>query len=165
MPNYFYLDASALAQRYVPEPGTAVMDHLFSCLPPQRLFVLHLGIAEVVSILVRKQNAKFFSPRTIAQAFRRLEAEIVTQPMLRKMQAEAALIDAALPLIGRHSINATDAVLLRSALDVAASLRINGDDLVLVASDQRLLRAAQAEGLLSFNPETQSVTELDLLLV
>jgi hypothetical protein len=33
-----------------------------------------------------------------------------------------------------------------------------------VASDQRLLRAAQAEGLLTFDPEVQSQVELDVLL-
>ena len=40
-----------------------------------------------------------------------------------------------------------------------------GDDLVLVASDQRLLRAAQAEGLVTFDPETQSQADLDALLM
>ena len=30
------------------------------------------------------------------------------------------------------------------------------NELVLIASDQRLLRAAQTEGLLCFNPETDS---------
>jgi hypothetical protein len=44
-------------------------------------------------------------------------------------------------------------------------LRARGDDLVLVASDQRLLRAAQVEGLLVFKPETQTTTDLDALLV
>jgi hypothetical protein len=59
----------------------------------------------------------------------------------------------------------TDAILLRSALDLAANLRARGDDLVLVASGGRLQRAAQAEGLIVFNPETQTSADLDLLLV
>ncbi|MCI0388839.1 MAG: hypothetical protein MOB07_08755 [Acidobacteria bacterium] len=54
---------------------------------------------------------------------------------------------------------------MRSALDFAANLRARGDDLVLVASDGRLLRAAQAEGLIVFNPEKQPTADLDLLLV
>jgi hypothetical protein len=33
-----------------------------------------------------------------------------------------------------------------------------------MASDQRLLKAAQAEGLATFDPETQSTTDLDALL-
>lgn len=54
--------------------------------------------------------------------------------------------------------------MLRVALDVAHPLRNQRDDLVLVASDQRLLRAARAEGLVTFNPETQDQAALATLL-
>jgi hypothetical protein len=43
-------------------------------------------------------------------------------------------------------------------------LRAAGNDLVLVARDRRLLRAAQAEGLLTFDPENQTEPELDILI-
>ena len=46
--------------------------------------------------------------------------------------------------------------MLRSALETATELRRIDDTLVLVASDQRLLRAASNEGLLTFNPETDT---------
>ena len=59
-------------------------------------------------------------------------------------------------LIEAHSLNSVDALVLRSALDTATELRSIGDRLVLVASDQRLLRAARAEGLQVFNPELDS---------
>jgi predicted nucleic acid-binding protein len=163
--SHFYLDASALAKRYAPEPGTPVVNYLFSQMPAQRMFVLRLGAAEVVSILIRKRNAKILSRSITIQALTDLEAEIITQAALRKLDADADLINAALPLIVRHSINATDAVQLRSALDLAVVLRAGGDDLAMVASDHRLLRSAQAEGLLVFNPETQTTADLDQLLV
>ena len=38
------------------------------------------------------------------------------------------------------------------------------DDLALVSSDQRLLRAAQAEGIITFNPESQDQAALGLLV-
>jgi hypothetical protein len=53
---------------------------------------------------------------------------------------------------------------LQAAVDLAAQLRVDGDDLALVAADQRLLRAAQAEGLVTLNPETQAESDLDVLL-
>ncbi|MCE2401028.1 hypothetical protein J4G08_09100 [Candidatus Poribacteria bacterium] len=59
-------------------------------------------------------------------------------------------------LIETHSLNSVDAMVLRSALDIATELRNTGNRLVLVASDQRLLRAAQTEELLVFNPEVDS---------
>lgn len=163
--RYFYLDASALAKRYAPELGEGVVHHLFAMLTPDRFVVLNVGIAEVVSILLRKRNARIISPRTYAQSLIDFRAEVIDENQLRKINTTTALVTAALSLIERHSINATDAVLLRSALDLATGLRSGGDELVLVASDQRLLRAAQSEGLPIFNPETQTATELDLLLV
>ncbi len=51
-----------------------------------------------------------------------------------------------------------------SALAIARKLRTSGDDLVLVASDQRLLRAARSEGLVTFNPETQNQAALAALV-
>ena len=68
------------------------------------------------------------------------------------------------PLVEKHSVNGTDAVILRSALDLAVLLQAAGNDLLLIASDLRLLRAAQAEGLTTLNPEVQSELELDALL-
>jgi uncharacterized protein (DUF934 family) len=76
----------------------------------------------------------------------------------------AGLVFRAVPLILTHSINSTDAILLRSALDFAGQLRAAGHDLVLVVSDRRLLAAARAEGLATFNPETDANADLDALL-
>jgi len=55
-------------------------------------------------------------------------------------------------------------VILRSVLDLVATLRATGDALVLVTSDQRLLRAAQVEGVLTFDPTTQTESDLGALL-
>ncbi len=122
-------------------------------------------MAEVASILVRKRNAKTITAAVFSKAIVNFNREIVNQSQLPKISASATLASAALNLIIQHSINATDAILLRSTLDLASNLRVDGDDLVLVASDVRLLRAAQAEGLIVFNPETQTTADLDLLLV
>ena len=90
--------------------------------------------------------------------------QIVTSNILHKVVADNAVVEVALDLIEVHFINATDAIILRLALDLAKQLRAVGHDLVLVASDQRLLRAAQAEGLETFDPEAQSQVVLDALL-
>jgi hypothetical protein len=55
-------------------------------------------------------------------------------------------------------------VILRSVLDLVATLRAPSDTLVLVTSDQRLLRAAQVEGVLTFDPAMQTESDLDTLL-
>lgn len=162
--RFFYLDASALGKRYVPELGTALVSHLFANAAPDRLLVFNVGVAEAVSILVRRRNGGRISAAVFAQAVTDLGTEVVNEPRLRKIPAENALVTSALPFIDTHALNGTDAIVLRSALDFADQLRASGDDLVVVASDRRLLRAAQAEGLLTFDPETQTQAELDALL-
>jgi len=72
-------------------------------------------------------------------------------------------VRASFEAIKGHSINATDAIVLHSALDLAARLRVGQHDLVLVASDARLLRSARAEGLIVFNPEADTLDELSAM--
>lgn len=160
----FYMDASALAKRYASEIGTPLIDRLFDTVSADRIYVLNLGVAEVVSILVRKKNAGQLTVPAFNQALLEFGREIRSPVQVRKITADNTLVTAALPLIELHFINATDAVILSSALDLAAEHRKVGNDLALVASDQRLLRAAQAEGLTTFNPETQTQAGLDALL-
>ncbi len=123
-----------------------------------------VGLTEVVSVLVRKRNAGLLSPGSFRQGYLAFEAEICPPQLARKIPIDDGLAIRAFSLVDRHSINSTDAVILLSALEIAATLRAGGDDLLLVACDQRLLRAARAEGLATFDPETQSPADLDALL-
>jgi hypothetical protein len=162
--NFFFLDASGLSKRYSLEVGVALVDHLFSRVPLARLSCLMLGAAEVASVLVRRRNGGRLPPAAFAQGLANLIDEIVNNPGFPALVAPNGLIVAALPLIETHSINSTDAVVLRLCLNLADELRARGDDLVLVASDRRLLRAAQHERLLTFDPETQTQADLDALI-
>ena len=162
--RFCFLDASALAKRYTPEVGTPLINYLMTSVSPDRLYLFNVGMAEVQSLLVRKKNAGRLSAADYSQAMVEFGAEILSSQIVHKLVAGNPLVTAALSPIEVHSINATDAIVLRLALNLATALRDAGHDLILVASDQRLLRAAQTEGLLTFNPETQSQVELDALL-
>jgi len=120
---YGYLDASALANRYVPEIGTREVNHLFARMPADRLVVLNVGAAEVVSLLVRKRNAGRITAAVFRQVMADFVAEIVVPAYPVKVPADDARVFAAFPLIDTHSLNAADAILLRSALDLAGELR------------------------------------------
>ena len=161
---YPFRDASALAKRYVPELGSSVVDHLFLRVPLDRMIVLAVGLAEVVSILVRKHNAGVIGTPRFQNALRAFRAEMKTTSPVKIMPIDGPLAVRAYDFVEKYSVNSTDAILLRSALDLAAPLRAAGDDLLLVASDQRLLKAARAEGLAAFDPETQSAADLDAVL-
>lgn len=163
MAKRFYLDASALAKRYVVEIGTPIVNYLFSQVARDDMMCLALGTVEVISIFVRKKNANVVPLAVFNQAMTDFRSEVIDAPDFTKIAMPDPLLYAAMPLAETHSLNATDAVVLRSALDIAVQLRADGHDLVLVASDRRLLKAAQAEGLLTFDPEVQMTADLDAL--
>ena len=79
----FYLDASALAKRYTPEAGTPLINHLFASVSPDRLYLFNVGMAEVLSLLVRKRNAGQVSAADFSQAL----AELRRRSSLRRPSA------------------------------------------------------------------------------
>jgi len=69
-----------------------------------------------------------------------------------------------LSYISKHNINSSDALYLRQAVILRRLLQRVRHDLVLVASDRRLLRAASGEGITTLDPEAASLTEVDSLI-
>ena len=154
---YFYYDASALVKRYTQELGSDKINFLFANVPHDRLMCLTLGAIEVIWVLVRKRNDSRLTNDDFRQAGINLDYEVIdNQSDFRTISVPNSLIWRSMDLIETHSLNSVDALVLRSALNIAAACRDTSDELVLVASDQRLLRAASSEELLVFNPEIHS---------
>jgi len=154
---YFYFDASALVKRYTQEIGSDKVNFLFNNVPLNRMMCLILGVIELFWICVRKRNDRRLTNPDFSQVGVNFNYEVIDdQSDFKTLSAPDSLVWDAMDLIENHSLNSVDAIVLRSALDMAMELRSTGDTLVLVASDQRLLRAARTEGLQIFNPETDS---------
>ena len=154
---YFYFDASALAKRYTDEVGSDKIDLLFDNVPLERLLCLTLGAIEVFWICVRKRNDNRITSHQFERSVTHLRHEVINNRSgFKTISTPDSLVWGSIDLIETHSLNSVDALVLRSALDTATGLRSTGDRLVLVASDQRLLRAAHTEGLQIFNPEVDS---------
>ena len=68
------------------------------------------------------------------------------------------------PFIAKHSINSTDAVILRSVVNLKNELDTAGDQLVLLTSDKRLVKAARNENVIVFDPEAETLASLQQLL-
>lgn len=160
----FYFDASALAKRYVKEKGSEIIVRIFSAVEVTRMRALMIGLAEVVSIFVRKKNGGVISPALFHSSLLLFKQEILENLHFKKLDVESILISRAIPLIEKHSINATDAAVLRSALDIKQFENERGNELILVTSDKRLETAAKSEGLRVINPEAIQLSEIDLLL-
>ena len=82
MPAHFFLDASALAKRFLVEKGSAEINHLFQQAPSNRLAVLKISSLEVISVLVRSRNRGSITLQQYQQASANLRAEIVNNVSL-----------------------------------------------------------------------------------
>lgn len=137
-------DASALAKRYVEELGTETVHAIFGQPSVSSMIFTCAGYRESHAILRRRFNAGQVSATRHGEARVLIRLEVIESLCLHFIEAETMVFDA-IPLIDRHNLNATDAMILAAYLDFHASLSPNDPPCVLLASDHRLLRAAQAD--------------------
>jgi predicted nucleic acid-binding protein len=161
---WVYFDASVLVKRYSSEDGTEMVNELFRQLPVEQMTCAMIGILEIVSVLVRKRNDGRLSSKLFTQAMLELNREIIEGEAFSITSIDDELILSALDLIARYNVNATDAIILRSCLNLQLLLRNEGHDLVLWSCDKRLLHAAQHEGIATFDPEVGTKLQLQTLL-
>ena len=158
----FILDASALGKRYVDEPGSDLVDRLFDEVGGERLLCITMGALEPFAIVIRARNKGTLTAQEASDAEALLQSELV-DGAVEKIHPPASAVFAATALIAEHKINSTDAVLLLIALGLRDALAQDGNSLVLVAADRRLLRAATAESLTTFDPENDDLARLQSL--
>jgi hypothetical protein len=98
------------------------------------------------------------------QAVVNFRAELIDTPEFIPAAINDALVFSALDFIAKHNINSTDAVILRSVLNVKEELEAIGDQIVLLTSDKRLAKAARNENVIVFDPEVETLASLQKLL-
>ena|SRR5687767_3462777 len=133
--NYF--DASALVKRYVREPGTPSVRLL---LRQERAATSRLSEAEISSALCRRRREGALTARQYQRALDGLRVDLGRFEIVELVPAVVAAVH---PLLARHSLRAGDALQLASALMLREAL---GDELTVVAYDERLHEAARLEG-------------------
>ncbi len=161
---WVYFDASALVKRYSSEDGTELVNELFYDLPVEQMTCAVIGVLEIISVLVRKRNDGRLPPKLFAQAMLELNKEVIEDAAFSIASVDDELILSALNLIAQHNINATDAVILRSCLNLQQTLLKQDQRLVFWSCDKRLLRAARYEGVEVFDPEVDTKAQLQAIL-
>jgi hypothetical protein len=156
-------DASALAKRYIPESGSQTVNAVFVAIPPAQLVTAIMSYSETVAALVRKLNQGVVGVATFTAAQDGLRNEVIDDPDFLVLGLEFDDFLDGIELVKRHNLNSTDGAILQAFLRHAASLRPLGVS-VLAASDQRLLRAAKAEGVEVLNPETINAADIPAFL-
>ena len=144
---YFLWDASAIVKRYVPEIGSDVVDALFTIVPAPQHILTVPGYAETFAILLRKKNGGVISPATFAAKISTLQTDFLANTNTLLLTVTDAVIFGSLARIQQHDLNSSDAAIL------SAFAPYNSNQSLFIAADKRLIRAAQAEGFLSLDPE------------
>jgi uncharacterized protein len=163
LPVLFW-DASALAKRYIPEVGSATADALFASVPTSPMLGTLLGYAETYSILLRSRNRGAISGSSFSTAKNALRNEVLRNPRFTLLSVDDGAILAGLALMDQYNLNATDGAILASLLSYLRTQSPSTPHCMLVAADQRLLIAAQSEGLRTLNPETVAPVDVPSLI-
>jgi predicted nucleic acid-binding protein len=130
----------SVAKPYIREPGTDQMVRL-TARKGNRFVLLAIAQAEFRVAVRRRQRAKIGLRQDFAMHF---DGFFLRQAM------SAAVIDSACGLTDNHPLRAYDAIQLAGCLALRSSNAIEHP--VFVCSDNDLLAAAEAEGLLVWNP-------------
>jgi len=150
MPTY-YLDASAIVKRYLPETGSQWVSALWRRTGTVSLFSAAVVNVEVVCALSRAQREGRIGMkrRNESAALFVLEA----QRILQSIATSAQILQSAHHLALRYPLRAYDAVHLATALELVQRLLPFGVSIpIFVSADTNLLAAARAEGLMIENP-------------
>ena len=132
-----FLDASALAKRYVEEAGTELV---VATMAGQPIAISRLSVTEVVSAICRRCREGDLRVEQREAALRQLDSE---RSAFHVVEFTEEIVARAGALLRRHPLRASDSVQLASCLLLADEL---GTPARLMAFDERLVRAARAEG-------------------
>jgi len=149
--SLYFLDSSALVKRYVTETGSAWIRALTDPSARNPLIIARITWVEVLSALARRQREGTLTLDDVVQAIGAFRHDLNMQYQVSELDLELA--EAAGDLVARHPLRAYDAVQLASALQAQSDLaRTATPALTFLTADDRLLTVAQAEGLLTDNP-------------
>lgn len=145
------MDSSALLKRYVPETGTSWIQSLTAESADNLLIVAQITWVEIISALARRQREGSLSANQASQIKQVFRYQFDTQ--YRKVELLPTVIEIAGQLVSRHPLRAYDAIQLASALCILPLIsQSNTATFTFITADDRLLAAAQAENLISDNP-------------
>lgn len=144
MSDYFF-DTSALVKHYRPEVGSAQVDALLSD-GRSKFQISALTIVEFASTVQRLKSRSEIRPDELPLLLERFTADVGNTLLVLRFPRNWASI--ARGLVLAHSIRTLD------ALQLATALQLKRRAPIFVAADEKLLAAAQANGLDTLNPLT-----------
>lgn len=145
--TYYFADTSALAKRYLQEPGSEWILQEIDQTSQKVVVIAELTTIEMQSLLsrrVREGTLSFENKELLRGDFL---LHVRSQYLV--IALDSAVLDIASRLINTHPLRTLDAIQLASALHAKMIL---GEPMVFLCADHHLLSAATAEGMHTENP-------------
>lgn len=140
-----YFDSSALVKRYLKEDGTDMVRGILEKSPI--IATSKLAYPEMISAFARKYKAGDLSKDKMDQAVGRFEED---WKYLLIIEIQDELLPIMKKTIKKYFLKGADGIHLSSAFWLQHTLK---EEIIFVASDIHLLKAAQAEKLKIINPQ------------
>ena len=147
----YYADSSVLVKRHVNEIGSGWFRALADPATGNTIITSRVSIIEVYSAFNRRVREASLSPVDYAQLAADFASIYGDEYQIVELTVPVA--DSARALLEHHALRSYDAIQLASALITSEALQAAGLSVpIFLAADDRLLNAAQAEGLPIDNP-------------
>lgn len=151
----YYLDTSALVKRYAQETGTTWVINLTDPVIGHDIYVVRIAGPEMIAALFRKVRTREITQIDAVRAAANFRADFRVQYQI--IEVTTNLAERAMELAEKHGLRGYDAVHLAAAVELhTARDRMELLPLIFISADNDLNMAAQAEGLVTDDPNTYS---------
>lgn len=137
-----YLDTSALAKRYIEEPGSQAVRSMFR---RGYVAVARITYAELLAAVARARHLGIITEAQRSSFFARIEEDFAD---LTVIEVRHSVLRRVPDLVVRYPLRGYDAVQLAAAL----AIREHGGSVRFWSADEQLVTAAAAEGLRAMVP-------------
>lgn len=153
--DILFLDTSALVKRYVGETGSTWIANLCDVTANNLIYIAELTPVEITAAVTRRAKGCSLSVSNALNALNEFEDDLANE--YHVLEINSALLKVARRFARLHGLRGYDAVQLAVAVNFSQRQIISGLSVVIfVSSDDELLVAAKAEGLMTENPNNYS---------
>jgi len=147
----YYFDSSALVKYYAQEVGTKWVRGLVDAQPANEIFTALVTGAEIVAAIRRRERMNLITASDAGAALAVFRNQFRIR--FKALRTSDTVVDRAMNLAEAHNLRGYDAIQLASALLIEERMTAQGvGPLTLISADEELNQAAEAEGLLTDDP-------------
>lgn len=151
MVNAFFLDTSALVKKYMTETGSTWIETLTDAESDNKIILARMTWVETLSAFTRLHRENRIDLNVLTQTVNVFKED--WESLFQIVEVEKSDYENAGELLKKHPLRAYDSIQLACALKIySAFAQTAPQAFTFVSADDRLIDAAQAEGMQIENP-------------